>query len=178
MLIPELFQFTHIFNPIILLRQAALHDRSLYTDILSDPHWSRLSLLSWILSLTQTAALLQSSVVLFLSQLKVFHQLLRCFILFFCLSPKGNRSLSFLSFSFFGQRPITVLFHFTSPVAEWAKEDPRGAGIFYLSDFESSSSPMSFFLLSWWNFRMLQQFLCVCVKENSSHRAKTIQSYS
>lgn len=56
--------YTHSV-PITLLRQAAPSDQSLYTYILSDPRRSRLSVWSWILSLTQTAAPLQSSVVHF-----------------------------------------------------------------------------------------------------------------
>lgn len=72
----------HIFNPIILLRQAALCDQSLYTYRLSDPHWSRLSVWSRILSLTQTAALLQSSVVHFVVAVKSFPSTVALFILF------------------------------------------------------------------------------------------------
>lgn len=54
----------HTFKPIALLRQAAPSDQSLHTYVRSV--WSSLEpALSWILSLTQTAPLLQSSVVHF-----------------------------------------------------------------------------------------------------------------
>lgn len=72
----------HIFNPIILLRQAALCDQSLNTHILSDPRWSGLSVWSWILSLIQTAALLQSSVVHFVVAVKSFPSTVALFFLF------------------------------------------------------------------------------------------------
>lgn len=119
----------HIFNPILLLRQAAPCDQSLNTYILSDPHWSRLSVWSWILSLIQTAALLQSSVVHFVVAVKSFPSTVDAVHSIFSLSPKEIGLSLFSLFLLF--RPITGLFHFTPPDAEWAKEDPRGAGIFY-----------------------------------------------
>lgn len=80
-LIHELFQFTHSHNQITLLRQEALADQSLHTYILSDLCRDRLSVWCWILSLTQTAAPLQSFVVwlfFFFLQFKVFLQLSPC----------------------------------------------------------------------------------------------------
>lgn len=121
----------HIFNPILLLRQAAPCDQSLNTYILSDPYWSRLSVWSWILSLIQTAALLQSSVVHFIVAVKSFPSTVVAVHSIFSLSPKEIGLSLFSLFLLFGRRPITGLFHFTPPDAEWAKEDPRGAGIFY-----------------------------------------------
>lgn len=121
----------HIFNPTILLRQAAPCDQSLYTYMSSDPRWSGLSVWSRILSLTQTAALLQSSVVHFVVAVKSFSVNCCAVHSIFCLSPKEIGLSLFSLFLPFGRRPITGLFHFTSPDAEWAKEDPRGAGIFY-----------------------------------------------
>lgn len=121
----------HIFKPIILLRQAAPCDQSLYTYMSSDPRWSRLSVWSRILSLTQTAALLQSSVVHFVVAVKSFSVNCCAAHSIFCLSPKEIGLSLFSLFLLFGRRPITGLFHFASPDAEWAKEDPRGAGIFY-----------------------------------------------
>lgn len=72
----------HIFSPIMARQQAAQRDQRLYTYTMSDPLWSRLSVWSWILSLTQTAALLQSSVVHFVVAVKSFPSTVALFILF------------------------------------------------------------------------------------------------
>lgn len=140
--------------------------------------------------------LLQSSVVDFLlSRLKSFPffffflppSTVAPLILFSVFSPKEiGLSFPLLSFSLPGRGPITgpfffLFFHFCSPDAEWAKEDPRGAGIFYYSDiFEKFLGALVFLPLSRQNLRMLQHFcpcVCVCVcrewvKGNSSHKSK------
>lgn len=160
----------HTFKPITLLQHAAPADQSPYTYMLSDPCWSSLSVWGWILSLTQTAALLQSSVVGFVVAIKSFPSTVALFLLFLCvcLSPKEiglSHSPPTPLFLLHGRRPITGLFHFTSPDAEWAKEETHGSGNILLEWYFESSSPPSVVLpVLWWNFRMLQQF-SVCERK-------------